>query len=87
MTTAEMQAESERLNGMCDDVLSFNLQGANRTDHIVAAEGLLALYEASVKLNLNVLAANKQDMDGEGTLALFRHAAALHVAIANVLPV
>jgi hypothetical protein len=85
MTTDEMRVEAERLNAMADEVLSFNLQAVTRDDHIGAAEGLLAFYEASMKLQLNLAIVEGLDIESEGSLRFFRVAAELHVGIAGLL--
>lgn len=78
-------AEALRLNDMADEVLSFNLQGADASDHIGAAEGLLAFYEASMKLQLTAALEQNINIETEGTLAFFRLAAEAHVNIANAM--
>jgi hypothetical protein len=77
---ATVRAEAERLNAMAEEVLSYNLQAASRSEHISAAEGLLAFYERSLNLQFKLA-----DVEGEGALEVFRHAASLHIAIATAL--
>jgi hypothetical protein len=85
MATQEQIAEAERLNQFADEVLSYNLQGGSWSDHIGAAEGLLAFYEASIKLQLTVAQQQGIDVDSEGSMSFFRHAAELHLRIAMAL--
>lgn len=74
---------AERLNAMSDEVLSFNLQGATREDHIGAAEALLSFYEQSVDMQLSLAFAGGGSYEDEGTLKFYRLAAELHVKIAE----
>ncbi len=85
MTREEMQTEAIRLNQMCDEVLSFNIQGGNAEDHILVAEAQLAFYEASMKIQLEIAPQEGISFEDEGVLAVFRHAANLHVEIAKAL--
>lgn len=81
--TQAVQSEFDRLNRVATELLDLDLQDSPRDDHILAAEGLLALYEQTLNLQLSVAAANDIEINGEGTLQFFRLAAELHLKIAE----
>lgn len=86
MIDEQLQAEADALEKMCDEVLSFNVQGGSREDHILSAEALLAFYERSARLQAETLQRMGDSLKGEGAMEIFRNAAEMHIKIAALLP-